>query len=118
MPPGAALCGSSPHPTRNLTCRRRGLGSQGWVSLHYSTCVASVSLPPIPNNILGSEEKPWLETEGERMCEKEKAMFPDVTGRFSNRNCQCYSESGGQEPGLLWCLKTEKPRFGTDPEAA
>lgn len=71
-----------------------------------------------PDNILGSEEKPWLETEGERMCEKEKAMFPDVTGRFSNRNCQCYSESGGQEPGLLWCLKTEKPRFGTDPEAA
>lgn len=52
------------------------------------------------------------------MCEKEKAVFPDVIGRFSNRNCQCYSESGGQEPGLLWCLKTEKPRFGTDPEAA
>lgn len=69
---------------------------------------------PIPNNILGSKEKPWLETEGERMREKEKAMFPDFTGCFSNRNCQCSSESGGQEPGLL-CLKTEKPR--TDPEA-
>lgn len=51
------------------------------------------------------------------MREKEKAMFPDFTGCFSNRNCQCSSESGGQEPGLL-CLKTEKPRFGTDPEAA